>query len=121
LPRLSTAPSSARFTLAGGAGGSSAGMLALTVVALAYALYEARQPPPVRVHLTLGIPPKGHPGYDVGSGIAAAVRQAFGDLEVTTQVLRACQSSSIRAPKCSTSAHCAHDAAVSASLVCRQP
>jgi TRAP transporter TAXI family solute receptor len=67
----------------------AAGMLALAVMALAYALDQARQPPPVRVHLTLGIPPKGHPGFDIGSGIAEAVRQAFGDLEVTTRVTEA--------------------------------
>ncbi len=62
-------------------------VLALAVAGLAYALYRAHQPAPVRAHLTVAIPQKGTVGFEVGSGIVEAVRKASGDFDVTTQAL----------------------------------
>jgi TRAP transporter TAXI family solute receptor len=62
-------------------------MLALVVAWLVYAPYRANQAAPARVHVTLAVPLKGTPGFEIGSGIAEAVRQAVGDLDITTQSL----------------------------------
>ncbi len=62
-------------------------VLTLAVAGLAYALYRAHQPATVRAHLTVAIPLKGSVGFEIGSGIVEAVRQASGDLDVTAQAL----------------------------------
>jgi TRAP transporter TAXI family solute receptor len=68
-------------------GAVAVSMLALMVAWLVYALYRANQPAPTRVHVTLAVPPEGRPGFEIGSGIVEAVRQAVGDLDVTMQAL----------------------------------
>ena len=62
-------------------------MLALAVAGLAYALYRAHQPATVRAQVTFAFSLKGTVGFEIGSGIAEAVKQASGDLDVTTQAL----------------------------------
>jgi TRAP transporter TAXI family solute receptor len=62
-------------------------VIALSMAGLAYALYRARQPAPVHAHLTFAIPQQGTAAFEVGSGIAEAVRQASSDLDVSTEAL----------------------------------
>jgi TRAP transporter TAXI family solute receptor len=62
-------------------------VLALAVAGLAYALYRAHQPASPRAHVMFAFGQKGTIGFEIGSGIAEAVRQASGDLSVTTQAL----------------------------------
>jgi len=65
-------------------------VLVLAVASLAGALYRAHQAaPPTRTHLTLALGQKGTVGFEIGNGIAEAVRQTSGDLDITTQALEA--------------------------------
>jgi len=62
-------------------------VLALVSVALAAALYRAHEPATVRTHLTLAIGQKGAAAFEIGIGIAEAVRRESGDFDMTTRAL----------------------------------